>query len=238
MSSRPKPLDRPRLLHITVQESLKAFITDNRLAAGDPLPPEGALARALQVSRSSVREAVRALESLGIIESRRGVGVFVSAFSFAPLLDNLAFGLRDSLCELKELLEIRRALEVATIGDAMRAMSVDDKAELRRIVDAMHDRAEHAEDFAAEDQEFHRVLFRSGGNVTLGRLLDVFWVAFARASADLKLHNTAPLATWQDHKAIAEAVTAGEVETARIRLHEHYESILTLIAERMARRTS
>ena len=62
-------LHRPKLLHVSVQESLKAYIADNRLASGTPLPPEGELAAQLGVSRGSVREAIRALESLGIVES-------------------------------------------------------------------------------------------------------------------------------------------------------------------------
>src|SRR5690606_27853305 len=76
------PLNRPPLLHVTVQESLKQYIEDNRLKAGDPLPPETFLAQQLGVGRNSMREAIKALESLGIVETRRGVGVFVKEFSF------------------------------------------------------------------------------------------------------------------------------------------------------------
>ena len=95
-----KPLNRPPLLHVTVQESLRDYIESNGLKAGDPLPPETFLAQQLGVGRNSVREAIKALESLGILETRRGVGVFVKEFSFQPLLDNLAYGLGDSLRDI------------------------------------------------------------------------------------------------------------------------------------------
>jgi DNA-binding FadR family transcriptional regulator len=221
-----------------VQESLKAFITENRMAAGDPLPPEAELAQALGVGRSSVREAIRALESIGIVESRRGIGVFVSGFSFTPLLDNLAFGLRDRLREIEEILEIRRALETAMIGDAMRAMTPADTAGLQRIAAAMGERAARGESIAEDDQEFHRQLFRAQGNQTLRRLLDVFWEAFFAASGDLALHDRDPVATWRDHAAIAEAIAAGDGGLARERLRQHYDGILRLLADRQPERTS
>jgi len=96
-----KPLARPPLLHVSVQESLKSYIDDNALAPGAPLPPENDLAQQLGVSRNSVREAIKALESLGILETRRGIGVFVKAFSFEPLLANLAYGLGGALREVR-----------------------------------------------------------------------------------------------------------------------------------------
>lgn len=227
-----RKLHRPKPLHHSVQESVKAFITDNRLAPGDPLAPEGELAASLGVSRSSVREAIRALESIGIVESRRGVGVFVSAFSFAPLLDNLAFGLRHTLRELEEMLEVRRALEVGMIGDAMCAMTANDLRELQAVCTAMGRRAEQGEPFAAEDQAFHLLLFRSQGNATLARLLDVFWLAFSKAAAAFQLHDRTPAATWRDHQAIVDALRTGDADAVRARLREHYDGIMRLIETR------
>lgn len=61
-----KPLRRPLSLHVSVQESLRSFIEDNQLKAGDALPPESFLAQQLGVSRNSVREAIKALESVGV----------------------------------------------------------------------------------------------------------------------------------------------------------------------------
>ena len=101
-----KPLRRPPSLHVTVQGSLRGYIEDNQLKAGDPLPPEAILAQQLGVSRNSVREAIKALESVGVLETRRGIGVFVKAFSFQPLLDNLAYGLGDTLRDVEELREL------------------------------------------------------------------------------------------------------------------------------------
>ncbi|SPU70137.1 GntR family transcriptional regulator [Brucella neotomae] len=62
-----------------------------------------------------MREAIKALESVGVLESRRGIGVFVKAFSFEPLLENLAYGLGGALRQIEEVIAIRRALEIGLI---------------------------------------------------------------------------------------------------------------------------
>jgi DNA-binding FadR family transcriptional regulator len=225
-----EPVSRPPLLHVSVQESLRAYIRDNALKAGDPLPPEAFLAQNLGVGRNSVREAIKALESLGILETRRGIGVFVAAFSFKPLLDNLAYGLQETLRDVEELREIRRVLETGLIQKTVEMISDDDLAELRRLTEAMRRRAERSESFAAEDQQFHQMLFRCQNNRMLSALIDIFWLAFNKASDFANLDNPTPLATWRDHHAIVEAVAAKDVEAARRRLDDHYSGIQKVLA--------
>ncbi|MCQ1837142.1 FadR family transcriptional regulator [Neorhizobium galegae] len=225
-----KPLERPPLLHVSVQESLRSYIEDNDLTAGAALPPETFLAQQLGVGRNSVREAIKALESVGILETRRGIGVFVKEFSFAPLLDNLAYGLQASLRDVEELLEIRRVLETGLIDKTIEMISDDDVAELRRLTDRMRQRAERGESFAEEDQQFHQLLFRCQNNKMLSALIDIFWSAFYKASGFANLASPTPLATWQDHHEIAEAVAARDVEAGRKRLSAHYSGIRKVIA--------
>jgi DNA-binding FadR family transcriptional regulator len=225
-----KPLERPPLLHVSVQESLRSYIEDNDLTAGAALPPETFLAHQLGVGRNSVREAIKALESVGILETRRGIGVFVKEFSFAPLLDNLAYGLQASLRDVEELLEIRRVLETGLIDKTIEMISDEDVAELRRLTDRMRQRAERGESFAEEDQQFHQLLFRCQNNKMLSALIDIFWSAFYKASGFANLASPTPLATWQDHHEIAEAVAARDVEAGRKRLSAHYSGIRKVIA--------
>lgn len=224
-----KPITRAPLLHVSVQESLRGFIVDNDLEAGAALPPESFLAKQLGVSRNSVREAIKALESLGILETRRGVGVFVRAFSFAPLIDNLAYGLGDRLRDVDELREIRRVLEVGLIDRIIAEITDTDIADLRQVTERMRVRAERGQSFPAEDQEFHLLLFRCHGNRTLTGLIDVFWQAFYKASDFANLANEDPLATWRDHHEIVEAIAARDVEATRRRLDDHYHGILKVL---------
>ncbi|WP_025660065.1 FadR/GntR family transcriptional regulator [Rhizobium sp. IBUN] len=224
-----KPLTRAPLLHVSVQESLRAYINDNGLKPGTLLPAESELATQLGVSRNSLREGIKALESLGVLESRRGVGIFVKAFSFEPLLDNLAYGLGGALRQIEEVIEIRRTLEVGLIGKTLETISKDDIAELRATVNRMKAHAERGASFAEDDQLFHRLLFRCQENETLSRLIDVFWLAFYKASDFVNLDNVDPMATWRDHAAIVDAVEARDLEEARRRLDRHYEGIAQVI---------
>lgn len=226
-----EPLSRPPLLHVSVQESLRNFIAANSLKAGDPLPPETFLAQQLGVGRNSVREAIKALESIGILETRRGIGVFVKEFSFKPLLDNLAYGLQDSLRDVEELREIRRVLETGLIAKTIEMIDAADIVELRRLTESMRQRAERNESFAEEDQQFHQMLFRCQNNRMLSALIDIFWVAFNKASNFTNLDNPTPLATWRDHHEIVEAVAAKDIDGARRRLDDHYRGIQQVIAK-------
>lgn len=225
-----RPLSRPPLLHVTVQDSLKRYIADNALRGGDPLPAEGDLARTLGVGRNSVREAIKALESLGMLETRRGIGVFVRDFSLDALIDNLPYGLGRSLRDIEEIIEIRRTLETAMVEQAIARMPATDLDELRAIAAAMETRARRGESFAEEDQRFHSVLFRCLDNRMLIRLIEVFWRAFHRAADFFDTGNPDPVATWRDHAEIVDAVARRDAPAARQRLAAHYNGIARVIA--------
>lgn len=224
-----RPLTRAPLLHVSVQESLRDFISDNGLTPGTLLPAESELANQLGVSRNSLREGIKALESLGVLEARRGVGIFVKAFSFEPLLDNLAYGLGGALRQVEELIEIRRVLEAGMIGKSLAIISDEDIAELRATVDRMGAHAKRGETFADEDQQFHALLFRCQNNETFTRLIDIFWLAFYKASDFVNLDTVDPIATWKDHAAIVDAVEKKDLAEVQRRLDRHYEGISRVI---------
>jgi len=229
MSKPIPPLDRPPALASSVQASLRAYILENALQPGDPLPPEGTLARQLGVSRNSIREGIRGLESVGLIEVRRGIGLFVGAFSLGPLIDNLPVALEHSVRDVEEILEIRRALEVALIEKAISRMSEEDLSALRSIVAAMGERAKRGEHFPDEDKQFHQQLFRCLGNSMLLSLIEIFWMVFYRVSGFAKLENPDPLATYRDHAAILDALVARDAAKARERLDQHYSGVSAVL---------
>lgn len=226
--SQPKPLqplERPPSLYHSVQEAIRTYILDNSLQAGDALPPETEFARQLGVSRNLVREAVKALESLGVLEIRRGSGLFVRDFSFEPLLDNLYYGLLFDLRELAELLQVRRVLETGMMADVIQSLSAEQLAGLQGTVERMRLRAEKGEAFVEEDREFHQWLFQNLGNKTLLKLLDIFWLTFRKAAEHVDLWDYQPTQTYRDHAAILEAVMARDVAQARTALDQHYQGL-------------
>ena len=210
-------------LHKTVQEEIRHYIIKQDLRPGDPLKPEAELARLFGVSRNSVREAVKALESTGVLETRRGSGVYVKAFSFTPLLDNLPYGLMQGRRALSELVALRKALEAGMIADAMDAITPERVAALRDVLAIMGERAARGEDFADQDREFHRLLFADLGNEMLLQLFDLFWQAYNRAAPPV--HGRDPRRIHGLHAEIIEAVLSGDAERARDAVRQHYVGI-------------
>jgi len=215
---------------VSVQESLRAYIIDNGLEAGAPLPPEGELAQRLGISRTSVREGVKALQSVGVLEMRRGVGAFVKAFSFEPLLANLTYGLGDALTQIADVIAVRRALDCGIIDKILERVGPEDIRELRGTLEAMRAQAERGEAFPDADRDFHLLLSRCLGNAVMTRLIEVFWVAFYDTSRFADLSNPDPMRTWREHAAIVDAIEARDLAAARKRLEEHYAGIAQVIA--------
>lgn len=231
------PAAAPPLLYRSVQERIKRYILEHDLQAGDPLPPETHLARILGVSRSSVREAVKALESLGVLETRPGKGLFVRPFSLDPILDNLAYSLLFDRDSVTELLDVREQLEVGLLPQAMRALSPGQLALLRSLVRRMQEKAARGEPFPEEDRFFHRTLSEATGNRLLVKLLDVFWIVFMRLRDRTVRVDPAPQRTWANHQRILAAIEAGDVAAAQQAMAAHFSDLhrrLTLAGQRAA----
>jgi DNA-binding FadR family transcriptional regulator len=210
-------------VHKAVQEEIRSYIIRHGLRPGDPLKPEAELARLFGVSRNSVREAVKALESTGVLETRRGSGVFVRDFSFTPLLEHLPYGLMQGRRSLDELLSLRKALEAGLIADALPAISDDSIAAMRRILETMRDLADQGKQFPDQDREFHRLIFVDLGNEMLLSLFDLFWQAFHRAVPPQS--GRTPAEVYQAHVMIFDAIVAGDAGQARTAIREHYVGI-------------
>ena len=223
-----QPLQRPPSLPETVQTAIRNFIADNNLRTGDALPPETQLTKQLGVSRNAIREAVKSLEMVGIVEVRRGSGLFVGDFSLDPLLDNLPYGLMSDLQELRELLEIRQILEVGMMDRVIAQRTDDQISGLKRVADQMRVRAEQGKPFPNEDRKFHLLLLENTDNRTLLKLLDIFWQTYNRASRLDEIEDYDPMKTYQDHAVIVQAVEAGDVDGVRRALEQHYTGLGSL----------
>jgi len=222
-----KPVQRPPLLHEAVKDSILAYILDNHLQPGEQLPPEAQLSHQLGVSRNSVREGIKALESLGVVDIQRGSGVFVKNFSFDPLIENLPYGLLSDLQELRDLLEVRRILETTLLESAIQTISDEQVARLQAVVETMRERSEKGIPLVEEDRDFHRLLFEHHENKILLKLLDIFWLAFRKAFELGKveeLRDPDPVKTYQDHAAIAAAIATRDAEQACAALTRHYDN--------------
>ncbi|MFA5851690.1 MAG: GntR family transcriptional regulator, partial [Spirochaetales bacterium] len=94
-----------------VKENLKLYFIKNGLKSGDSIPTEHELAARLNVSRTAVREALKSLEALGIIEVRPGIGRFLKPFNFDAILENLSYGIDMDSNDFADILDVRISLE-------------------------------------------------------------------------------------------------------------------------------
>jgi DNA-binding FadR family transcriptional regulator len=222
--SRPtlKALKRTPLLY-QIQEEIKSYIIRNRLKPGDALPSEGELAQQLDIGRNSLREAVKSLEGLGIVEARAGSGLFVKAFTFDAIIDNLPYGLLFDVKSVTDILEIRAHLEYGMVDRVLRDVSDEQLEVLHGILDRMRAAAEHGQYSGEDDRSFHEALYRNIQNPVLSRVLDIFWLVVLRARELSQVLDPAdPLETVNSHERILGALEAGDVEAMRAAFDYHY----------------
>ncbi len=221
---------RPTLTE-AVRQYLMEFIINNNLDPGDPLPPETQLVHELGVGRSSVREAVKALQALGFVEVRHGDGLYVREFNFDPVVEALTYGLRWDPAILSELVQIRVWLETAVIGDAVRQMSPERLQQLDTIMETWTRKVEAGQPYSEDDRQFHHTLYKALSNATLIKLLDVFWVAFENVGIEDIKKDLDPVETLCEHQAILEAVRASDASQARQSLQQSFFNIQRRIEE-------
>ncbi|MGW1891612.1 FadR/GntR family transcriptional regulator [Streptomyces sp. NPDC002004] len=212
-----------------IQERIKKLIIDRRLPSGAPLPTEPELMELLGVSRNSVREALKALQAMGIVEIRHGFGTYVGPMSVAPMIEGLTFrtvaGHYRGEDSLLQLLELREAVETGLIARLAGHIPDADLAELDALVDRMDTEAAAGAVGADTDRAFHAALYRGLGNPLLREVLEAFWDAFHRVRTDLVDVPQDPKVTCRQHREILDAVRSGDVLRAERALREHFGNI-------------
>lgn len=220
-----QPLQQPQALYKSVQDAIRDYILENELKPGSALPSETQLTKMLGVSRNSVREAVKALQLVGLIESRRGSGIFVGKFSVDPLLDNLPFSLMEDKQQFFDFLEIRRVLETGMIKTAVATITPEQIEELESLLQKMESLAQNDKRFPKEDRLFHQTIYEHLDNDTFIKLLDIFWLMFNRIVDYVDLTRQTPLEIYEKHVAIVRAIKAGDAEEAYQCMARHYDDI-------------
>jgi GntR family transcriptional repressor for pyruvate dehydrogenase complex len=195
---------------------VKDMIVSGALAPGDRLPPEKELSESLGLSRSSLREAVKALEFIHVLDVRRGDGTYVTSLEPQLLLEAMTFVVdihQDS--SILELFAVRRLLEPAAAAMAATIATPEDIGQLRAILDEVDERAS-IESLVAHDKSFHHFINNLPGNAYLSSLLDGISSNTMRARVwrGFSEEHTVER-TLREHKAILDALELGDAELAR-----------------------
>jgi len=208
-------------LYRQAQAAVKQLIADRQLRPGDPLPPEAELASALGMSRLSLREGIKSLESMGIVVSKHGDGLFVAPFSFKPLVENLPYGQYIGGSDLVHLLELRETLEGALMERVIEVIDGARLDNLEGLAEQMASRQDRGT-IAELDQEFHCTLVETLNNPLVTELVSVFWLMYQRLrSVAPMLPSTAPDLS-ERHLAIVKALRVGDPVAARQAMIDHF----------------
>lgn len=225
-----KPVSLARASLVTeVQESIKDLIYSRRLKPGDPLPTEHELAEALGVSRNSLREALKVLEATGVVVIRRGYGMAVGEMSLRALISELVFhaklSAQEGTKELRDLMDLRAALEGSLIPRVAAVMQPGDLDDIREAVEAMEQVAERDRFSPEDDKVFHERLYRPLDNPFVSQLLSAFWDVFVLLQDHLPESVESPAEVAAHHREIYDALAGGDVTGAVDALSAHFDGI-------------
>ncbi len=194
---------------------IKEMIISGELGPGDRLPPEKELSERLGLSRSSMREAVKALEVIRVLDVRRGDGTYVTSLEPRLLLEAMSFvvDLHDD-SSILELFAVRRILEPAAVALATGQMTPEVIADLRAKIETV-DHATDVEGLVAHDLEFHSAIVATAGNSYLTSLIESLssHTVRARIWRGLTQENSVGR-TLAEHRAIVDALERGDAELA------------------------
>jgi GntR family transcriptional repressor for pyruvate dehydrogenase complex len=197
-------------------DKIKEMIVSGELGPGDRLPKEADLADRLGLSRNSLREAVKALSLIHVLDVRQGDGTYVTSLEPRLLLDAISYVVefhRDDT--VLEFLQVRRILEPAATAMAAQHMSAAEVAELRGILAELEDKPT-VEDLVANDLEFHRKIAIGSGNTVLASLIDSLSGPTTRARIWRGLTQEGAVERTRDqHTAICDAIASRQPEVAR-----------------------
>ena len=216
-----EPVRRVRT-HEQVLGQIEQKILDGTLRAGEKLPSERELVTALGVSRTSVREALRALEAMGIIEARTGsgqnAGAVVTDKSTPALTNLLRMHLALARISLADLVETRVQLERNAVRAAASARTAEDVQRLADLVTAMRGADSGYQEFNALDTEFHVSIARISGNALTVDLMQALRGAveseMAATFARFDDWRTVAGSLVDEHEAIVRAIDKGDGDTA------------------------
>ncbi|GAF14966.1 transcriptional regulator, GntR family [Bacillus sp. JCM 19045] len=210
--------------YIEIIRALSEMIQHDGLVSGDRLPSERELSDRLAVGRSSIREALRGLELLDIIETRRGEGTYMKATSSYRLVDLLlSFILKDEQAK-QDLSETRRIVELEALKLACIRITDNEIKRLEQFITRSKKEWKNGDYPVEEDYQFHETIVKACGNVLLYNIWKSL-VAFNKEAIKQSLERSGrPPVSIKEHELIVEAVKTRSVEQALEAMRQHLKN--------------
>ena len=201
---------------------LTGFLRSQGARPGDRIPGENELSTTLGASRPAIREALVVLEAIGMLHARRGSGRVVQPVDFTTLFSRLANFMTIEDQHLLDLLFVRQILEVNMLPVAAPKLSSSAIKRLEKITCSIENKAARGEYFAADDREFHLLLYSGLNNEILNGILILFWGAYERLDPACMRHSQRLEDTAAHHRRILNAIIASDLRLAQNHLDTHF----------------
>ena len=219
------PLQKQQTVPEAISAEILALLRQKELKPGDKLPPERELAEKLGVSRPSLREALRALSIMKVVEVRQGDGTYVSALKPEELVEHLEFVFMLDDSTMLQLFEARKIVEVGNVSLAAQRISDEELAALRVCLEKSEHSVGDPEAFMLADIELHEIITRAADNPLLGRFMASIGT-LSRASRQKTTHMAGVTETAvEDHRQIVTALEARDPQAAGTAMLCHLEHV-------------
>jgi GntR family transcriptional regulator, transcriptional repressor for pyruvate dehydrogenase complex len=220
---------RPKVYE-EVAKQLERLILEN-LKVGDKLPSERELADTLQVSRSSIRDAIRGLELMGLVEPRQGAGTIVRERPAESTVNPFSNALRRRQERVSELLDFRKMLEPPLAARAATHASPDEVSEMEEILHRQAEKLSLGEIAIAEDAEFHYSIALASGNSVVLKVIDIL-MDLLRDTRERSLQVPGRQEkSLAGHRRILNAIKRRDAEAAKSAMRRHIEDVEEIVLD-------
>lgn len=232
-----KPIKKAKVYEEIVAK-IKEMVEKGRFKSGDQLPVERELAEVFRVSRSSVREALRSLESQGFIESRQGDGTYIASQPVESLVSPLASVIFTEKDDQMELFEMRRMIEPDLAYLAAERATEEEINLMQEVLDLQEEKIARGESGTDVDKSFHYIMARAAKNKVLLRITDNIIDLLGESREQYLQVEGRPQKSILRHREVLEAIRAGDPERAEKCMLEHLMDIETSLFGTTRRRRS
>lgn len=208
-----------------VSESILSLIRSGELKPGTRLPSEPQLIEMTGVSRSSVREAIRSLETMGLVEIRRGKGTYIREIDTGGMTDAQMLLMLADRKVLENLVEVRETLEPMMARLAAERATDEDIVALRHHLDGMSHARDH-EAWRPHHLAFHQALAEATHNIILTKIWGL--ISIFLKDSPLVTGSTSPSMP-QVHEALVDAIVAHDVERADAAMARHIQDMMRIL---------
>jgi GntR family transcriptional repressor for pyruvate dehydrogenase complex len=216
-----------------VAEQIRRMISEGSLKPGDLLPPERELVAKLGVGRSSIRDAVRTLEVMGILEPRQGHGTVVRDLSADALVVPLSLVLTRKRELVTELLDVRRMIEPGLAARAAKNATAEELAHMAAILERHEAKLRRGEEAMDEDSDFHYSIALAARNSVVLRVLDVL-MDLLRESRSRSLQVPGrPQRSFDGHRRILRALQKRDAKAAEAAVRRHLKEIEEVVMRQL-----